>query len=166
MAELLDAVDFAVAAYRRDGGWVVQELAHDLEADVDALAHALRRFSGDAGALALVGLDEDFFVIVRVAGSHTRVLLSDVGAVEEWGLAASTLDFLGLSYPDEDDDDEQPAGDLGLLADLGLPADELGDLVDDLLDDPDVLTEDVLSDVADVVGFGELFDDVVGLTPA
>ena len=161
MAEQLDAVDFAVAAYRRDGSWVVQELAHDLEADVDVLAHALRRFTGDAGALALVGLDDDFFVILRVAGAHTRVLLSDISAADEWELAASTVDFLGLPFP-EDGDDQVPAGDLDLLGDLGVPEIEMGLL----LDDTDLYPEELLSDIARRVGFGTLFDDAVGLTPA
>ena len=161
MAEQLDAVDFAVAAYRRDGSWVVQELAHDLEADVDVLAHALRRFTGDAGAVALVGLDDDFFVILRVAGAHTRVLLSDISAADEWELAASTVDFLGLPFP-EDGDDQVPAGDLDLLGDLGVPEIEMGLL----LDDTDLYPEELLSDIARRVGFGTLFDDAVGLTPA
>ncbi|WP_148612376.1 tRNA adenosine deaminase-associated protein [Nocardioides rubriscoriae] len=161
MAELLESVDFAVAAFRHDGDWVVQELAHDLEADVAVLSHALGRFSEDAGALAFVGLDDDFFVILRVSAGRTRVLLSDISAADEWELAASTIDFLGLPFP-EDDDDQVPAGDLDLLGDLGLPALEL----ELMLDDPDLYPEEVLSDVARRIGFGELFDDAVGLTTA
>lgn len=161
MAELLDAVDFAVAAFHHDGEWVVQELAHDLEADVDGLSYALRRFSDDSGALAFVGLDDDFFVILRVAGGHTRVLLSDISAADEWELAASALDFLGLPFP-EDGDQQVPAGDLDLLADLGLPGIEMGLM----LDDADLYPEEMLSDIARRVGFGMLFDDAVGLTSA
>jgi putative tRNA adenosine deaminase-associated protein len=161
MAEHLDAVDFAVAAYRREGRWVVQELAHDLEADVDVLSHALRRFSGDAGAVALVGLDDDYFVILRVTGTRTRVLLSDISAADEWDLGASTVDFLGLPFPEEGDD-QVPAGDLDLLGDLGMSELDLGLL----LDDTDLYPEELLSDVARRVGFGELFDDAVGLTSA
>ena len=161
MAEQLDAVDFAVAAYRRDGSWVVQELAHDLEADVDVLAHALRRFTGDAGALALVGLDDDFFVILRVSGAHTRVMLSDISAADEWELAASAIDFLGLPFP-EDDDDQVPAGDLDLLGDMGMRAMDMGVLLDDV----DLYPDEMLSDVARKLGFGELFDDAIGLTSA
>ena len=162
MAETLDAVDFAVAAFRLDGRWVVQELAHDLEADLDALTHALRRFSGgtDTGALAFVGLDDDFFVILRVEGARARVLLSDISAADEWELAASALDFLGLAFPE--DDDQVPAGDLDLLGDLGLPAIEMGLL----LDDPDLYPEELLSDISRRLGFGALFDDAVGLTSA
>ena len=62
---------------------------------------------------------------------------------------------------DERDEDE-PAGDLGLLADLGVSEDAL----EELLDDPDAYPDEVLSDVARLIGFGEQFDDVAGLAPA
>jgi putative tRNA adenosine deaminase-associated protein len=74
----MDGVDFAVAAYREEGQWQVEELAHDVHVDVPTLCSALRRFPGDGGAIGMVAIDEDFFVIVRVAGPQTRVLLSDV----------------------------------------------------------------------------------------
>ena len=71
------------------------------------------------------------------------------------------IDFLGLPPP-EDDDVEVPAGDLGLLVDLGLHAIDLGALLDDV----ELYPDDVLSDIALRLGFGELFDDAVGLTSA
>lgn len=162
MAEQIDSVDFALAAYRDEGEWQVQELAHDLVADVETLAHALRRFPGDGGAVGLVAIDEDFFVILRVTGSQTRLLLSDITAADEWELATSVVEHLGLPMP-EDDDDEAPAGDLDLLGDLGVRAMDLAILLDD---DADLYPDEVLSDVARQLGFGELFDDAVGLTPS
>ena len=138
------------------------ELAHDLVADVDTLAHALRRFPGDGGAFGLVAIDEDFFVILRVTGSRTRLLLSDITAADEWELATSVVEHLGLPLP-EDDDEEAAAGDLDLLGDLGVHAMDLAILLDD---DADLYPDEVLSDVARQLGFGELFDDAVGLTSA
>lgn len=161
MVEQQDAVDFALAAYREEGVWQVQEMAHDVLADVDALARALRRFPGDGGALGMIAVDEDFFVIVRVAGSHTRVLLSDITAADEWELAASAVDFLGLPEPD-DEDDQAPAGDLDLLGDLGMRAMDMGVLLDDL----DLYPDETLSDIARRLGFGSLFDEAVGLASA
>jgi putative tRNA adenosine deaminase-associated protein len=161
MAEQLDEVDFALAAYRRDGAWVVGELAHDLPGDVDEIAEALRRFAGPEGAVAMIGLDEDYFLLLRVDDVRTRLLLSDAGAADEWDLAVSALDFLGDAAPD-DEDDEDIAGDLDLLADLGLSGDDL----EELLDDGDAYPDELLSDVARAVGFGELFDDALGLAPA
>ena len=158
-----DAIDFALAAYREDARWTVQDLAHDHLADVETIAEALRRLPGDGGPVAIVSVDDDFFVVVRVLGGTTRVLLSDVTAAEDWELAASALDFLGLPELDpEEDEDEVPAGDLDLLGDLGLRAVEM----ERLLDDGDRYLDEILSDVARSLGFGEQFDDAVGLSPA
>ena len=54
MSERIEGVDFALAAYREEGQWQVEELAHDVLVDVPTLAHALRRFPGDGGAIGLV----------------------------------------------------------------------------------------------------------------
>jgi len=160
MAETIGEVDFALAAFHGGGRWEVAELAHDLPGELEALAHALRRFPADGGAVAMIALDEDYFLLLRVDGVSPQVLLSDVGAAEEWELAASALDFLGLPQPEEDDDG--PAGDLTLLSDLGVRAEELAEM----LDDPDLYPDELMSDIARSLGFGELFDDAVGLSPA
>lgn len=161
MSEQVEAVDFALAAYREDGVWTVEELTDEVIEDVETLSHALRRFPGDGGAVGLVAVDEDFFVIVRVSGPTTRVLLSDITAADEWELAGSVIDFLGLPPP-EDEDPQVPAGDLDLLGDLGMHAMDMGVLLDDV----DLYPDEMLSDVARRLGFGELFDDAVGLTSA
>lgn len=158
-----DGIDFALAAYREGDQWTVHDLAHDHLADVETIADALGRLPGDGGAVAMVAVDEDFFVIVRVIGETTRVLLSDITAADDWDLAESALEFLGLPELELDDDvDQVPAGDLDLLGDLGFHEMDMGLL----LDDPDLYPDELLSDVARRIGFGEQFDDAVGLSPA
>ncbi|QIG44976.1 tRNA adenosine deaminase-associated protein [Nocardioides anomalus] len=161
MAVAEDDIDFAVAAYRDGAGWSVQELVPDHLEDVESIAAALRRLPGD-GAVAMVGVDEDFFLIVRTVGPTTRVLLSDASAADDWDLAESALDFLGLTDLEVDDDEAVPAGDLDLLGDLGLSDLDLTEL----LEDTDAYPDELLSDVAARLGFGEQFDDVVGFTTA
>jgi len=156
-----ESVDFALAAYREEGVWQVAELTPDHATDVDTLAAALRRFPGDGGAVGMVAVDEDFFVVVRVAGARTRVMLSDVTAATEWELAAVVVEHLGLP-PVDDDDEPEPAGDLELLSDLGVDAMDLAAI----LDDDELYPDEMLSEVARGLGFGDLFDDVVGLTSA
>ena len=163
MVEHDDGIDFALAAFREGDEWSVQDLAHDHLGDIETIAHALSRLPGDRGAVAMVAVDEDFFVIVRVAGVTTRVLLSDVTAAEDWELASSAVAFLGLPELEVvDEDDQVPAGDLDLLGDLGVSAMDLGLLLDDV----DLYPDEILSDVARRLGFGEQFDDAVGLTSA
>jgi putative tRNA adenosine deaminase-associated protein len=161
MSEQSGEVDFALVAFLDDGVWQLQDIASPAFDTIESLSHALRQVSGDAGAVGMVAVDEDFFVLVRVAGSTTRVLLSDVTAADEWELAQSAIEFLGLPPP-EDEDVEVPAGDLDLLADLGLHAIDLGALLDDV----ELYPDEMLSDIARRLGFGELFDEAVGLASA
>ena len=150
-----------MAAYREEGEWQVDELVNEVLTDVPTLAGALRRFPGDGGAIGIVAIDEDFFVIVRVAGPSVRILLSDITAAEEWELASSAVAELGLPEPD-DDDEQAPAGDLDILGDLGMAAMDMGVLLDDF----DLYPDEMLSDVARRLGFGALFDAAAGLTSA
>ena len=143
MPEQVDGVDFALAVYREE------------------VVHALRRFPGDGGALGLIGIDEDFFLLVRVAGAATTLLLSDVTAADEWELAGTAVEHLGLPLPEEEDAPE-PAGDLGLLADMGMSAMDMAILLDDV----DLYPDEMVSEIARRLGFGDLFDDIVGLAPA
>ncbi|HET7386406.1 MAG TPA: tRNA adenosine deaminase-associated protein [Nocardioidaceae bacterium] len=150
-----EGVDFVVVAYREEGVWQVDRLADDAAADVETLAAELRRWPGDGGALGLVSVDEDFCLLVRVLGARTLVLLSDVTAANDWPVARSALDFLDLPLPD--DDDQEPAGDLGIVADLGLDAMDMGAL----LDDYELYPDEVLGDIADRLGFARAFEEAV-----
>ena len=142
----------------------MEELTVEHCEDVETLADALRHLDGETGALALVSVDEDFLVIVRVDGPRTRVLLSDASAAEDWDLAESVIDLLDEIDPDDLDerDEDEPVGDLALLADLGVAV----EVMTELLDDADLYPDEVLSDLARLIGFGEQFDDVAGLTSA
>ncbi|TYL49655.1 hypothetical protein FXB39_11755 [Nocardioides sp. BGMRC 2183] len=158
----VDEIDFAVAAYRAEGDWQVAELTHDHAQDLHTLVAALRRFPLEEGAVGMVAVDEDFCLIVRVNQHETRLMLSDVTAATEWSLAADAVELLGLPLPEDDEDEPEPAGDLDLLSDLGMSALDLAVL----LDDEDAYPDEMLSDVARVLGFGDLFDDAVGLASA
>lgn len=156
--DVVEGVDFAVVAYREEGVWRLAEIEDERLADLDTLTAELRRWPGDFGALGLVSIDEDFFLVVRVAGESTRLLLSDVTAATEWPLAREVLEELEIPVPD-DEDDQEPAGDLGIVADLGLAAMDMGAL----LDDYDLYPDEILGDIAHKLGFGELFDEFVGV---
>lgn len=155
MAE--DDVDFAIAAYRDEGVWQLAELHASLADDIEDLLNALKRFPSDVGVLALVSVSDEFFVIVRAIGSKVRLLLSDVTAVTDWPLASGVADILDMPDP-EDDDDPQPAGDLDIVSDLGMQAMELGVLCDD----PNLYPDEVLTNVARRLGFGDDFEALVG----
>ena len=153
-----DGVDFAVVAYREEGVWQVEMLALDTLDDIEQLGRELRRWPGDGGSLGLVSVDEDFFLLVRVLGARMTVLLSDITAATDWPIARSALQYLELPIPD-DEDDQVPAGDLGVVTDLGMGAMDMGAL----LDDYELFPDEMLGDIAAKLGFGRQFDEAVGV---
>jgi putative tRNA adenosine deaminase-associated protein len=161
MAEITDAevgeIDLAVVAYRDEGNWSVAQLPDRSLDTVETIAKELRRYPGENGALALISVAEDFVLMVRAQGSLVRVVLSDVTAATDWSLARSAVDHIGVHVDDEDD--QAPAGDLSIFADMGMTAQDMGSLLDDF----DLYPEEILSEVADGVGFGPKFDELVGL---
>ena len=161
MSEITDAevgeIDLAIVAYLDEGDWNVAELPDRSLDTVDTIAKELRRYPGENGALAMLSVAEDFVLFVRAQGSLVRVLLSDVTASTDWTLARSAINHIGVFVDDEDD--QAPAGDLGILADMGMSAKDMGAL----LDDYDLYPEEILSDVADNVGFGTKLDELLGL---
>lgn len=155
-AESVEAIDVVVAANYLDG-WEVTALPADDAVRLDRFLDVLRRYPSEVGTIGMVSVDEDFFVIARVAGTHVRLLLSDAGAAVESPLAASVLEALGLPMPDDDDDDVQPAGDLRILADLGASPSDVAILCDDL----DLYPDEVLSRLGHRSGFGAGLDEIL-----
>ncbi len=150
-------MDFAVVAYREEGVWQVQPLPHRVAAGgLGELVSALRPWLAESGSLGLVSIDEDFFVLVRVQGRDVRALLSDVTAAADWPLAAAVMELLDLPDPD-DEEDAQPAGQLDIVADLGMSAMDMAVLCDD----PDLYPDEMLADVAHRLGFGGEFEGVL-----
>ncbi len=148
-----DEVDFALLAWKSDGEWRVTPAPGDDSGTWAGFKAAVRVNAGADAALGFAGLDGSFLVIVRVAGSGERVLLSDVEAADELDFAADLLDELrendhGLdelveSGELDDVEDPFPVGDAALLEDLGLAAAELRELCTDVDADPEEMVEEI-----------------------
>lgn len=147
----LDEVELAVVAHRVRGRWRLDDLPDRALLDVGALERELQAYA--ASAVALLSVGEDFAVVAR-AGDPVRLVLSDLTAATEWTLARSVAERLGLEV--DDDDEPEAAGDLALLADLGLSADDLADLVDD-----EPHPDDLLVAIADELGFADELEEVL-----
>ena len=148
-----DEIDFVLAAYREDGQPYVQSLGKDLANDLDELIVQLRRLPGDAGALGFVSLVEEVFVITRVRGQHVQVLLSDAAAASDWPIARDVVDYLGEEPLEDDEEEGEPIGDLGILADLGLSDFDMGAIIDNL----DLSSVDMLIEIADKIKLNPQF---------
>ena len=153
-----DEIDFVLAAYREDGQPYVQSLSKDLANDLEELIVQLRRLPGDAGALGFVSLVEEVFVITRVRGQHVQVLLSDGAAASDWPIARDVVDYLGEeALEDEEEEEGDPIGDLGIVADLGLSDFDMSAIIDNL----DLSSVEMLTQIADKIKLNPQFRKAV-----
>lgn len=150
-----DEIDFVLAAYREDGQVLVQALSNDLANDLEELIVQLRRLPGDAGAIGFVSLVEEVFVIVRVRGQHVQVLLNDAAAAGDWPITHDVADLLGEDIPDPEDESE-PMGDLGIVADLGMSEFDMSNLIDNL----DLGSDQMLIELATKISLNPQFQRV------
>jgi len=88
-----DEIDFVVALYNADGERVAVPMEPMLANDFDELITQLRRLPGDAGAVGMVSIDHQFYVIVRVRGRNVQVFLSDATQANDWPIARDVADF-------------------------------------------------------------------------
>ena len=155
---------FAVAAIREDGRWRCAPMDPDALVDLDAAITELRGLRSTGAVLGLLDVDDEFFVLVRPTPGGVSLLLSDAAAALDYDVAADVLDLLRLDVPDEDDaeDDPWPEGDLAMLADFGVPADELAVLIDEI----DLYPDEQLTAIARRCGFADELAEIVETAPA
>jgi putative tRNA adenosine deaminase-associated protein len=148
-----NADDFGILAWREDDLWRASRLT--ITRDLGSIMDQLKAQQGEAGSIALIAIDEEFFIIARSTGRTMQMMLSDVTYAVEYEIAADLIDALDLPFP-EDDDDPQPGGDIDLLSDFGINAMDLEVMSDDL----EMYPEEQITSLAHRLGFGEQFDQL------
>ncbi len=151
----VNETDFAIIVYREEDQWEADALPAAVTGDLDAFMRALRQQPSIAGTIGFAGVADDFFLIIRVFGEEISMFLSDLTAAVDYPLARQALDALDIPVPADDELDQVlPAGDMSILADLGVDEMELGAMSADL----DLYPEDAVVGVADRIGFGAAVD--------
>src|SRR2546430_17285795 len=112
--------DFAVIVYREEDQWEADALPSAVTADLGDFVQALRRQPSMGGTIGFAGVDDFFFVAVRVLGDEGAMFLSDLTAAADYPLAPPVLQALGIPVPADDEELGQvlPARGMSILADL------------------------------------------------
>jgi putative tRNA adenosine deaminase-associated protein len=143
---------FAVAAHRDGPQWRMEPLPPTVLDDLGVLLSALRSQPPEGGPFVIACVEDEFFVIARLDGRRVSLMLSDLTAAVEFPLAEQAIARLGEEPPADDELDEVwPIGDLELFNDLGLPEDEMEDVLDDL----DLLPEEMLDTIVERIGVAD-----------
>lgn len=146
--------DFGVIAWRDESRWNVSQLTDtdELGSIMDQLISKSRQFGG---AVALIAVAEDFFIVAREIGSDMKMMISDATYALESDLAVDLLEMMDLPFPEEDDE-SQPGGDVDLLTDLGLNEMEL----EAIASDDQLYPDEAIEAIAKRLGFGDEFTDL------
>ena len=113
----------------------------------------LRELRSAGAVFGLLDIDDEFFLIVRPAPSGTRLLLSDATAALDYDIAAEALEKLDADIAAEDLEESDPfeEGDLGVLADVGLPDAVLGVILSEI----DLYADEQIGRIAREMGFAD-----------
>ena len=144
---------FAVAVVREDATWRCSPMSAAAMTSLTAAETELRELRSAGAVFGLLDIDDEFFLIVRPAPSGTRLLLSDATAALDYDIAAEALEKLDADIAIEDLEDSDPfeEGDLGVLADLGLPEAVLAVILGEL----DLYADEQLGRIAREMGFAD-----------
>lgn len=151
-----ETLEFALLAWRDDGRWNLSQLPDDATEDIGIVLDALRAQQVDGGAIAILSIDDQFFIAIRQIGSRMQMVLSDVMASLDYEIAAEALELSDIDLPAEDDADE-PAGDLNIFTDLGIDAMEL----QLICDDDEMFPDEQLEVIARRIGFGDQYIELI-----
>jgi len=144
---------FAVAVVREGATWRCSSLAARALNSLAAAETELRELRSAGAVFGLLDIDDEFFLIVRPAPSGTRLLLSDATAALDYDIANEALEKLDADIATDELEDADPfeEGDLGVLADLGLPEAVLGVI----LSETDLYADEQIGRIAREMGFAE-----------
>ncbi|WP_300012527.1 tRNA adenosine deaminase-associated protein [Pseudonocardia sp.] len=150
---------YAVAVIREEGRWRCIRLGADALVDLDTAITELRELRSEGAVVGLLDVDDEFFVLLRPIPGGVTLMLSDAVAALDYDVAADVLDLLRVELPPDDDalDDPWPEGDLAILADFGLSADELEILAGEL----DLYPDEQLASIGRRCGFADALAEVV-----
>ncbi|HEY0815227.1 MAG TPA: tRNA adenosine deaminase-associated protein [Pseudonocardia sp.] len=151
---------YAVAAIREEGRWRCARMASEALFDLDAAITELRSLRSTGAVLGLLDVDDEFFVLLRPTPGGVSLMVSDAVAALDYDVAADVLDLLRIDLPIEEevaDAPPWPEGDLSIVADLGLPADELEVLASEL----ELYPDEQLAAIGRRCGFADALAEVV-----
>ena len=144
-----DEIDFAVAAYREEGRWVVVSLPARAVGTAEGFVAALRQLPGEGGVFGLLSVADEFFILAHTVRDGVRLMISDAMALLDWEIAREAADLIGLDWDEDEVEEFEAAGDVGLCADFGLDGAELVMICQD----PELYPDEQVRSIAKRLGF-------------
>lgn len=156
---------FAAALVQADDGWSGREIDMETVEDLDTLVELLRDLAEGKTAIFFLEEDDEYVAIVRVDGDgDPRTFISDDRAIATSAHAALVMEDVAPpeeAEAEEDDDegtrpDAEVAGDVEIVASLGISAESLMELCAT----EGMLPADIVTAICEKAGCAEALDDL------
>ena len=144
-------IDFAIAAYREEGRWVVVPLPPAAVVTADGFVAALRQLPGEGGVFGFVCVADEFFILAHTVRDGVRLMISDAVALLDRTLAQEAAELIGLEWDESELEEFEAAGDVSLCVDFGLDGAELIMICQDV----ELYPDDQVRAVAKRLGFAK-----------
>ena len=118
-------IDYSAILWREEGQWNGMKVPARQALVLDDLATLCKEYPGEGGVFAVVGVAEEFFILLRHDPRSTEAIISDSMAILDWDLAADAADLIDLDWEEDDLEEFEAIGDLDMLHHFGVRKDDV-----------------------------------------
>jgi putative tRNA adenosine deaminase-associated protein len=144
----IEDLDYSAILWREEGIWNAIKVPARQAIVLDDLLDLCRQYPGEGGVYAVVGVSGEFFILLRSDPRKTEALISDGIALLDWDIAEDAADLIDLQWQEDDLEDYEAIGDLNILANFGLKAEDLSMICEN----PDLEPDQQISEVFKRIG--------------
>ena len=144
----IEDVDYSAILWREEGIWNALKVPARQAIVLDDLLDLCRQYPGEGGVYAVVGVSGEFFILLRSDPRKTEALISDGIALLDWDIAEDAADLIDLQWQEDDLEEYEAVGDLNILANFGLKAEDLSMICEN----PDLEPDQQISEVFKRIG--------------
>ena len=144
----IEDLDYSAILWREEGIWNAIKVPARQAIVLDDLLDLCRQYPGEGGVYAVIGVSGEFFILLRSDPRKTEALISDGIALLDWDIAEDAADLIDLQWQEDDLEDYEAIGDLNILANFGLKAEDLSMICEN----PDLEPDQQISEVFKRIG--------------
>lgn len=141
-------LDYSAILWREEGIWNAIQVPAQQAIVLEDLLALCKQYPGEGGVYAVVGVSGEFFILLRNDPRQTEAFISDGFALLDWDIAEDAADLIDLQWQEEDLEEFEAVGDLNLLANFGLKAEDLSMITEN----PDLEPDQQISEVFKRIG--------------
>ena len=144
----IEDLDYSAILWREEGIWNAIKVPARQAIVLDDLLDLCRQYPGEGGVYAVIGVSGEFFILLRSDPRKTEAFISDGIALLDWDIAEDAADLIDLQWQEEDLEEYEAVGDLNILANFGLKAQDLSMICEN----PDLEPDQQISEVFKRIG--------------